>query len=332
MAKSKASDADGQRRPSQAEAAWRLACQAGPEKGQAFPLTRMVTVMGRQPTCDIVFTETAISRQHARIERRKGQWVVVNLSQNGTLLNDKKIDHAPLAEGDTIRLGADTVLKVVAEAAEAEVAPAAVTGIRRRRKALKEIQAEEEMPVEEEDAPSESLLKKKKLLIGLGAYFGLMIIFIIIVAYYASNKASGGRVEPMSRADIEDAIDRQMRRPKNPHIAQQKLQEGLLLYDQRRWQEGNLYRAIRTLQESLAYDGRTFFAEREHRDIYEDAVKELTNALWERYTNALLRQRQRRQDAILVFRQIQDMVPRMHNTDNPIYLKANEHLGRLSSR
>ena len=134
----------------------------------------------------------------------------------------------------------------------------------------------------------------------------------------------------MSRADIEDAIAMQMRRPKNPHIAQKKLQEGLLLYDQRRWQEGNLYRAIRTLQKSMAYDGRRFFSEREHRDIYEDAVKELTKALWERYTNALLRQADgRRRDANRLFRQIQDMVPDM---ENPIYLKANEHLGRLSSR
>ena len=93
----------------------RLECIAGPQKGQTLRVAPSVTIIGRDPSCDIVLSETAISRQHCRIDRRADQWVLKNLSANGTLLNKKPVDEAALSDGDEIRLGAKTRLLFVVE-------------------------------------------------------------------------------------------------------------------------------------------------------------------------------------------------------------------------
>jgi class 3 adenylate cyclase len=42
--------------------------------------------LGREPSCDVVLTDKKASREHARIERRRGKFVLVDVSSNGTFL------------------------------------------------------------------------------------------------------------------------------------------------------------------------------------------------------------------------------------------------------
>lgn len=73
--------------------------------------TRSVITIGRSPECDLVLPgdELRVSRQHIRIERRKGGYLLVDLgSRNGTLLNDAIIPPSsthPLNETDVIKMG-----------------------------------------------------------------------------------------------------------------------------------------------------------------------------------------------------------------------------------
>jgi pSer/pThr/pTyr-binding forkhead associated (FHA) protein len=155
-----------------------LECVAGPEKGQTLRVAPNTTVLGRDATCDIILAETAISRQHARIERRGDQWVLVNLSTNGTLLNKKPVDEAPLSDRDEIRLGASTRLKFVIETVSLST-----TGrpqFRRRVSAQQEEEAktEETAPAAEETKPS-LFARRKKLFIGLAIYIGVLLIALI---------------------------------------------------------------------------------------------------------------------------------------------------------
>ncbi|MDK1031788.1 MAG: FHA domain-containing protein [Planctomycetia bacterium] len=303
----------------------RLVCQAGPEKGEEFPLNRMVLVIGRHSSCDVVMSETPISRQHARIEKRGDRWLLINLSQNGTRLNEKYVKQAPLSEGDVIQIGARTTLKVVAE--EAAVA-GAVKSTARRRKGLKELRAEEEAPPEPEEAPRDTIFKRRKLLIGLGVYFGIMVIVFIAVINLVSPDSSETAIEGLTVKKIEKIIGHKSRLARNPFMAEEMLQNGLKLYNQRTRNDDNLYKAVRAMQDSLAYDGRTFFKESEHRKIYQTAVKKLVERIWDTYCEGIwAEQADRKKEAAVHFRRLQSLVS---DTDNRIYRIANQHLGRLS--
>lgn len=71
----------------------------------AEPLT-----IGRLPECDIVVSDPAVSRRHAEIRRRDGQFVVVDLdSTNGTRVNGTGVKDRVLADGDEIRVGTVSV-------------------------------------------------------------------------------------------------------------------------------------------------------------------------------------------------------------------------------
>jgi signal transduction histidine kinase len=72
--------------------------EIGPDTG--------VTI-GRSPECDICLQDERSSRRHARIVWQNGRPLIEDLnSRNGTLLNDRPVMCAPLAEGDRIAIGA----------------------------------------------------------------------------------------------------------------------------------------------------------------------------------------------------------------------------------
>ena len=73
---------------------------------QSFPLTRTVTI-GRVEGNDVVVHDSAMSRQHARIEVTDEALTIVDLgSLNGVLLNGERIEQGRvLSEGDVLQIG-----------------------------------------------------------------------------------------------------------------------------------------------------------------------------------------------------------------------------------
>ena len=65
------------------------------------------TTLGRGGRADVVLADTAISAEHARVERVGRRWVVTDLgSTNGTRVNEAVVrGRAALAEGDVLALG-----------------------------------------------------------------------------------------------------------------------------------------------------------------------------------------------------------------------------------
>jgi hypothetical protein len=79
--------------------------------GRSVPLTQPEVTIGRLPECDVVVEDPGASRQHARIRRTDGGFVLVDLgSTNGTLVNDLPIREHVLENGDRITIG-ETVLE-----------------------------------------------------------------------------------------------------------------------------------------------------------------------------------------------------------------------------
>jgi ABC-type multidrug transport system ATPase subunit/pSer/pThr/pTyr-binding forkhead associated (FHA) protein len=78
-------------------------------KLERIQLTKEVTRLGREPGMEVVLDAAAavVSRRHAEIQLRDGQYMLVDLgSFNGTLINDQRITSpTPLYDGDRIQLG-----------------------------------------------------------------------------------------------------------------------------------------------------------------------------------------------------------------------------------
>jgi polysaccharide export outer membrane protein len=82
---------------------------------QVFPLNRNPTVIGRSANADLVLTDPDISDFHARVFKHSFGFTVEDMgSAEGTFLGEKRINHARLISGDTLRLGA-TVLTFLDE-------------------------------------------------------------------------------------------------------------------------------------------------------------------------------------------------------------------------
>ena len=73
----------------------------------SFPLIKDSVEIGCDPGCDIYLSDPSISRNHARLFRKEGEfWIEDTLSTNGTYLNGKKLDEPKLlVGGDKILMG-----------------------------------------------------------------------------------------------------------------------------------------------------------------------------------------------------------------------------------
>ncbi len=84
-----------------------LIVRKGPLKGQRLPIRVPIVNIGRADYNDIVLSDDSVSTTHAKIQRREGIWVLVDLdSTNGTLVDGERVSgEVPLAPGALVRIG-----------------------------------------------------------------------------------------------------------------------------------------------------------------------------------------------------------------------------------
>ena len=101
----------------QGEACLILLHPPGPEIGRRTPLAHDAYVIGRDEAVDLVISRSAVSRQHARLERDdSGEWWASDLgSTNGTFVNEQRIKHRRLCDRDQVRFG-DAIFKFLSGA------------------------------------------------------------------------------------------------------------------------------------------------------------------------------------------------------------------------
>src|SRR5579883_3142789 len=82
----------------------------GPLAGTTLPISKPITTLGRDETSnDIVISDPAVSRHHARIVQNGSQWMIEKLApQNTVSVNSRDVQQAPISDRDTIALGAGT--------------------------------------------------------------------------------------------------------------------------------------------------------------------------------------------------------------------------------
>jgi FHA domain/zinc-ribbon domain len=77
----------------------------GGRAGEMFPLDGETTV-GRSPDCGIFLDDVTVSRKHAILVERDGNFFIEDQgSLNGTFVNRKRVESAQLEDGDELQVG-----------------------------------------------------------------------------------------------------------------------------------------------------------------------------------------------------------------------------------
>jgi pSer/pThr/pTyr-binding forkhead associated (FHA) protein len=78
----------------------------GGRAGEHFRLQQERITVGRSPDCDIFLDDVTVSRRHALVKQADGGFLIEDQgSLNGTFLNRRRIESAPLSDGDEVQIG-----------------------------------------------------------------------------------------------------------------------------------------------------------------------------------------------------------------------------------
>ena len=78
----------------------------GGRAGESFKPAGERTRIGRSPDCEIFLDDVTVSRKHATISRRGDQVTIEDQgSLNGTFVNRRRVESAPLDDGDELQIG-----------------------------------------------------------------------------------------------------------------------------------------------------------------------------------------------------------------------------------
>jgi FHA domain len=78
----------------------------GGRSGESFPLDGDRLTIGRRPDSDVFLDDVTVSRDHALLVRRGGDYYLDDCgSLNGTYVNRRRVDSHRLTDGDELQIG-----------------------------------------------------------------------------------------------------------------------------------------------------------------------------------------------------------------------------------
>jgi hypothetical protein len=78
----------------------------GGRSGESFPLDSDRLTIGRRPDSDVFLDDVTVSRDHALLVRRGGDYYLDDCgSLNGTYVNRRRVDSHRLTDGDELQIG-----------------------------------------------------------------------------------------------------------------------------------------------------------------------------------------------------------------------------------
>jgi hypothetical protein len=78
----------------------------GGRAGETFKPQGQRTRIGRSPDCEVFLDDVTVSRNHAVLVEQDGKFHVEDQgSLNGTFVNRRRIDNAPIENGDELQIG-----------------------------------------------------------------------------------------------------------------------------------------------------------------------------------------------------------------------------------
>ena len=160
---------------------YRLVMNVGPNPGKVYELTMDTMSIGREASNDIVVQDAELSRNHARISRRGGTYVLEDLgSTNGTFVNRQRLSSPRnLAPGDEVGFGENVLMTFQGEGAAATVA---ASGRQAATRQPPPPQQQYAPPPQQPYAPPPAKAGKsnKGLIVGCLVLAGLCIVLLIV--------------------------------------------------------------------------------------------------------------------------------------------------------
>ena len=93
----------------------KLVCLEGKEKDRVWELMSGRTIIGRDPSCDIIIKDPELSRKHAEIVREDEVFMFCDKnSLNGSYINRDRVTRQVIVPGDQIEMG-ETKVQVLDE-------------------------------------------------------------------------------------------------------------------------------------------------------------------------------------------------------------------------
>ena len=78
----------------------------GGRVGESFTVEGERVTIGRRPEADVFLDDVTVSRDHALLVRRGGEWYLDDSgSLNGTYVNRERVDSRRLQDGDELQIG-----------------------------------------------------------------------------------------------------------------------------------------------------------------------------------------------------------------------------------
>lgn len=196
---------------------YRLMCLTGATKGEAYMIVGNRIIIGRSEKADIRINDTKASREHAEVSRSGDSWYVTDMgSQNGVMVNDKKITQEKLSEGDKLIVG-QTVFKFTR---------VEVNG----RKVVKE----------ESDGDSSSVGKKTMI--------PLIVLLLVFLFVMFDEDKTPPKPAPEPEKGLQDISGEYAAAVKKKYAKEDKIMKEKLntIYQRglREYREGNYFRAI----------------------------------------------------------------------------------------
>ncbi|MBA2403931.1 MAG: FHA domain-containing protein [Bdellovibrionales bacterium] len=244
--------------PKESGTYFRLVCLTGTSKGEAYILSGNRIVIGRGDKVDIKLNDTKASREHAEVTKVGSGWVATDLgSQNGIMVNDKKVTQAPLNEGDKLIVG-QTVFKF----------------------AKVEVSAKAKVAKEDSEAPTGSGAGKKTLvpLILMAAVF----IYMLMDDEKPTGETSG-KSKKQTSSSYQDVSGEYLAQLKKRQANEDKAVKAKLniIYQRglREFREGNYFRAIAEFNLALIISPGDAYAEyhlRKTKERLDKTIEEFT--------------------------------------------------------
>ena len=341
----------------------------GPQVGQRVELTQPTAVLGRSGDAEIMLSEEFVSRRHIRYELLNAGPTIENLSAKGTWINGKRFKRGKkvlLETGDLVGVGNETQLLFIGAGDDSAQAvdrfgPAArgKDAFGRKVTPPKAAPAEAPSPPESEEveaekgttgktarevkkasemtpgerAEAERQAKRRKLLIGVGVWWGVMLLAVAAGVAYKNSRGNGGPEVDEGKILTPKEIGNALGRPLDKTTANENemgrhLAEALRLRKEYGGDVWKLHKIIHEFKLALSYTRKRGF-ETGDQAAYTDSIEELAKEFSARYRQAcLLEKNQEWRRAVTEFKELLQLLSEA-NDEDPIFRNVQYHLSRV---